>query len=66
MIVPLIHSMPWTLMDRKYWIVFVILIVIMLYAIISYQWLMGVIACIVVILLAWILSHVEHWGRSST
>lgn len=53
-------------MDRKYWVVFIILIAIMLYSIISYQWLMGFIACIVVILLAGILSHIQHWGRSST
>lgn len=55
--------MPLTSMDRKHWIVFVILIAIMLYAIVSYQWLMGVISCIVVVLLAWILSQKQHWGK---
>ena len=44
--------MPKVFMDRKYWIVFIILIAILLYAIITHQFLMGVIACIVVIILA--------------
>lgn len=53
-------------MDRKYWIVFIILIAILLYAIITHQFLMGVIVCIVVIILTWILSMIQHWDKFST
>lgn len=53
-------------MDRKYWIVFIILIAILLYAIITHQFLMGVIACIVVIILAWILSLIRQWEKFRT
>jgi len=57
------NEMPQVFMDRKYWIVFIILIAILLYAIITHQFLMGVIVCIVVIILAWILSMIQHWDK---
>lgn len=52
-------------MDRNYWIVFIVLIAIMCYAIISFQWLLGVIACIIVVIIALVLSHLQHWGKTS-
>ena len=56
--------MPWKPMDYNYWIVFIILVAIVLYAIITFQWMMGVIACVVVITLALVLSQVQHWGKT--
>lgn len=53
-------------MDHNYWIVFVILIAIMLYTIITVQWTLGIIACLVVIVVAGILSQVQHWGKTQS
>jgi predicted outer membrane lipoprotein len=62
----LLHKgMVWFRMERNYWIVFIILIAIMCYAIISFQWLLGVIACIVVVIIALVLSHLQDWGKTS-
>ena len=52
-------------MERNFWIVFIILIAILCYAFITFQWLLGVIACIVVVIIALVLSHVQHWGKTS-
>jgi len=54
----------WFRMERNYWIVFIILIAIMCYAFITFQWLLGVMACIVVVVIAFILSNVQKWGKS--
>ena len=56
--------MVWFRMERNYWIVFIILIAIMPYTFITFQWLFGVIACIVVVVIAFILSNVQQWGKS--
>ena len=53
-------------MERNYWIVFIILIAIVCYAIITFQWLLGVILCILVVIIALVLSHVQHWGKPGT
>jgi hypothetical protein len=58
--------MRWFRMERNYWIVFLILIAIVCYAIITFQWLLGVILCILVVIIALVLSHVQHWGKPGT
>lgn len=65
-IVPILHEMQWSFMDYKYWIVFIILVAIILYALITLQWMMGVISCVVVMVLILILSRVQPWGKTHT
>ncbi len=62
-IAPILYENPWNRMDYKYWLVYIILIAIVLYALITLQWMMGVIACVIVIALALILSQVQNWGK---
>jgi len=59
-IAPIPYENPWNRMDYKFWLVFIILVAIVLYALITFQWLMGVIACALVIIAAAILSRVQH------